>query len=296
MMRFGAPLFEEDLRAVGVSDFSDIFAIDPYALAFAHRQKGYGAAYAPLVKLSDTTRIADIRRAFTKENVIIAEYAFWNNLLDTDQATRAAHMGTMQETLAIADAIGACCSVNILGGYVHGPGDTAFVARNFAEDAFADAVDIARFMIDTVKPKTARFTYEIFPFNVVDSVDSIERLIRAVDRKEFGVHLDNTNLINSPRTYFASAEISLECVRRFGDRIAAVHIKDIALQQPAGTVILNEVIPGDGGFDLRAFISAIASLPQEVPCLMEHLKSAADYERGAAYIRKCAADVSVKGV
>ena len=34
---------------------------------------------------------------------------------------------------------------------------------------------------------------------VIDSTDMVVKLIKAVDRKQFGVHLDVVNLVNCPR-------------------------------------------------------------------------------------------------
>jgi sugar phosphate isomerase/epimerase len=202
-------------------------------------------------------------------------------------------MERMTNALYLAEEVGACCAVDIFGSYVHGKGDAKFTAENFSDDAFADAVDIARQLIDTVKPKTAYFTYEIFPFNIVDSPEMIEKLIRAVDREKFGVHLDLCNLINGPRAYFSSGDIMRDCVKRFGDKIVAAHVKDIKLKEPAVSVILEEVMPGEGGIDMRAFIREIHKLPQQVPFLMEHLSSEAEYDKAAEYIRRCAREENI---
>ncbi len=227
MLRFGGPIFK---------DTGD----DIEALVQAHKDKGYTAAYAPNASLDQPDRIREIRRAFEKAGIMIAEVGYWDNLVDTDDATRKRNRQIMLDALALAEELGARCAVDIFGSYVHGPGEV-HAARNFAQEAFDEAVEMARYFIDEVKPRTAHFCYEIFPFNLVDSPEMIHKLIEAVDRPRFGVHMDLVNLINGPRAYWRSGDIIRECVRLFGDRIVSAHAKDIKMRGPSVSVILEEV-------------------------------------------------------
>jgi len=191
----------------------------------------------------------------------------------------------MTEALALAEELGARCAVDILGSYCHGKGDSQHAARNFSPEAFDEAVSMARTFIDAVQPKRAFFTYEIFAFNLIDSPEMIAKLIRAVDRQQFGVHMDLVNLIHSPRAYWRSGDIMRECVRLFGDRIVSAHAKDIRMREPAISVILEEVPPGQGNLDIAANLRELHKLPHDVPYMMEHLQSEAAYDQAAAYIR-----------
>ena len=292
MIRFGGPIFEADIKAAGAGENHNSYS-DPRIIAKAHKLKGYTAAYVPHVGLVDKEKIKEIKEAFKAENIMLAEVGYWENITDTDETTRKHNLECLTNALYLAEEIGARCAVDIFGSYVHGSGSSKFAAENFSEHAFSDAVDIARMLIDTVKPKSAYFTYEIFPFNVVDCAEMIEKLIKAVDRAQFGVHLDLCNMINSPRAYFSSGDIIRECIKRFGDKIVAAHVKDIKLKEPAVTVILEEVIAGTGGIDMHAFIREIHKLPQDIPFMMEHLSNAAEYDRAAAYIRKCGKEENI---
>ncbi|MCX6923785.1 MAG: hypothetical protein NT154_11340 [Verrucomicrobia bacterium] len=88
---------------------------DPEALALAHRKLGYRAAYCPSVALKDTDRIRAISEAFAKQDVVIAEVGRWCNLLDADPEKRRQNLETVTEGLALAEAIGARCCVDIAG-------------------------------------------------------------------------------------------------------------------------------------------------------------------------------------
>jgi len=294
MIRFGGPVFtKRNAKAAGAGESHGALADDPVALAKAHKSKGFTAAYAPKLDLNDGAKIKAVRDAFAKEGVMIAEVGFWDNLTDSDPASRAANRKSMVEALALAEELGARCAVDIFGSYCHGNGNSKHVAKNFSQEAFDEAVEMARGFIDEVKPKRAFFTYEIFPFSVVDSPAEIARLIKAVDRRQFGAHLDLANLINSPRAYWSSGAIMEECVRLFGDRIVAAHAKDIKLREPAISVILEEVIAGEGGLDIASFLRGLHKLPQEIPLMLEHLKDEAEYDKAAAHYRKVAAQEGI---
>ena len=186
MIRFGGPVFANPIQAAAPGESHGAAADDPVAIARAHRAKGFTAAYAPRVRLDDRDRIQAVRKAFAAEDVVIAEVGYWDNLVDTEPETRRRNRQCMLDALALAEELGAACAVDIFGSYCHGNGNSQHVAANFSQDAFDEAVAMARFFLDTVKPKTAFFTYEIFPFSVVDSPAMIAKLIRAVDRPQSG--------------------------------------------------------------------------------------------------------------
>jgi sugar phosphate isomerase/epimerase len=90
---------------------------DPRELAREHRRLGYSAAYCPEVALSDAEHIRAIRDAFAVENVVIAEVGAWRNMLDPDSVKRAENLKYVTERLALAEAVGARCCVDIAGSY-----------------------------------------------------------------------------------------------------------------------------------------------------------------------------------
>src|SRR5271163_60738 len=90
---------------------------DPKQLAKEHRRMGYSAAYCPPAELSDSAHIRAIQDAFASENVVISEVGAWKNMLDPDAQKRAANLKYVTERLALADAVGARCCVDIAGSY-----------------------------------------------------------------------------------------------------------------------------------------------------------------------------------
>ncbi|MDR1325870.1 MAG: sugar phosphate isomerase/epimerase [Treponema sp.] len=285
MIRFGGPVF--------LSDGKNTAEVDPVLLARKHREKGFTAAYVPKIDINNRELVKATREAFAKEGVMLAEAGYWENLMDTDAETRASHRARQVEALALADELGAVCSLNTFGSYCHGSGNDYHQGLNFSDEAFEAAVEMARYFIDTVKPKTACFCYEVFAFDIVDSPESIEKLIKAVDRTQFGAHLDLANLLNCPRAYYRSGDIARECIHRFGDRIVSCHVKDVRLKEPSMTVVLEEVVMGTGNIDLKAFMRQIEGLSRPIPFMLEHLNTEAEYDIAAAKVRETGADLGI---
>ncbi len=242
---------------------------DPVAFAKAHRAYGYGAAYCPPASINDAPRLAAIEKAFVAENVAIAEVGIWRNLVTRDAAVRTMHREIAAEKLAIADAVGAKCAVSFIGSYEPGS-DYGPHAHNLSEEAFDDAVEVSRYLIDTVKPKRAKFALEMEQYSLPDSVDMYLRLIKAVDRKEFGCHVDPVNLVMTPRTYFNTPALLREIFDKLGPWIVSCHAKDIILYHQAA-LHFDEIIIGKGPMDYRVFLTCLEKLGGEVPLMMEHL-------------------------
>ena len=277
-MRLGGPVFVE----------SD----DPEVLARAHRDLGYRAAYTPGgLTAGDTARIKAVRDAFAKHDVIIAETGVWNNLMDPDEDARRKNLSAVIEGLALAEELGSLCCVNIAGGF-----SASFWAgphpKNFSQAAFDLAVENARTIIDAVKPKTAKFTYEMMPHMIPDSASRYLDLVQAVDRDAFGVHLDAVNAINSPYAYYDTTAVIRECFEKLGEHVVSCHLKDISMEDDI-TVRLTEVLAGQGGFDIRSYVSGVAGLAHKPPLMLEHLKSPAEYERAREHVLSVARDIGV---
>jgi sugar phosphate isomerase/epimerase len=242
---------------------------DPYAFAQAHRAFGYAAAYVPEVSVNDTQRLADIERAFAAEDVVLAEVGIWRNLISPDAADRKLQLAYAADCLAIADAVGARCAVSFIGSFAVGT-RYGLDARNLGPEAFEACVETARYLIDSVKPKRAKFALEMMQATIPDSVDSYVDLIRAVDRPEFAAHIDPVNLVMTPRTYFDTGALIRECFDKLGPWIVSCHAKDIVLRESAA-LHLDEVQIGEGNLDYGMYLSELARL-DGVPLMLEHLQ------------------------
>lgn len=267
-LRLGAPLF-------GAPS-------DPVELALAHRQKGYRAAYCPNLALTNTDAIRALEQAFAKHDVVLAEVGRWVNLLDADPDQRRKNLATVTDGLALADAVGARCCVDIAGSFNptswFGPHPDNLTPKHF--DA---AVENARKIIDAVQPKRAKFCYEMMGWSYPDSPESCLKMIKAVDRKAFGVHLDPCNLVNSPARFYQNTALLNECFEKLGRWIVSAHAKDLTWDIEMN-VHFREVAPGKGSLDYRAYLQGLARLPQNPPLMIEHLSKPEEYDAARDHI------------
>jgi sugar phosphate isomerase/epimerase len=255
---------------------------DPEELALAHRKLGYRAAYGPGVTLKDTDRIRAFERAFAKHDVVIAEVGRWVNLLDADPEKRRQNLQTVTEGLALADAMGARCCVDIAGSF----STTSWFGPhpdNFSKRFFDAAVENARKIIDGVKPTRAKFCFEMMGWAMPHTPDNYRQLIKAVDRKAFAVHLDPCNLINSPEKFYRNADLLNECFDKLGRWIVSCHAKDLTWDVEMN-VHFREVCPGAGALDYTTFLKRLAALPHGPPLMIEHLGKAEEYAQAAKHI------------
>ncbi|MGH9407477.1 MAG: sugar phosphate isomerase/epimerase family protein [Terriglobia bacterium] len=276
-LRLGGPIF--------------VRSDDPAALAEAHRKLGYRAAYAPPVELTDRSRIQAIIKEFASRDVIIAEVGAWVNMLDPDPEKRRKNMEYVHERLALAEELGARCCVDIAGSYDpkvwYGPDP-----RNISQEFIDRTVDNCRNLIDAVRPVRTKFTIEMMPFNFPSGPDDYLKLIRAVNRKAFGVHLDVCNVMNSPGRMYSNGAVIRECFRKLGRWIVSCHAKDLKWEEYV-QVCLREVIPGRGAIDYAAYIEGLVQLPSDVPLMLEHLKTAEEYAEGLRHIKRVASSLGV---
>jgi sugar phosphate isomerase/epimerase len=130
-------------------------------------------------------------------------------------------------------------------------------------------------------------------WSLPDGPDAYLKLIQAVDRKAFGVHLDVCNVINSPTRFYHNAELIKECFEKLGPRIVSCHAKDLHWNIEYN-LRFEEVIPGRGEVDYKAYLTQLAQCPVEAPLMLEHLKTADEYEEGKQYILRMGREAGVR--
>lgn len=264
---------------------------DPEQLALAHKNLGYRAAYCPHVGLDDTARIEAIRKAFARHDVVIAEVGRWVNLLDADADKRKENLRIVTEGLALAEAIDARCCVDIAGSFStdqwYGPHPDNLSRRHF--DA---TVENTRKIVDAVKPERAKFCLEMIGWAHPSSADEYLALIKAVDRKGFGVHIDVCNAINCPERFYRNTELTHELFDKLGPHVVSCHAKDLVWDVEMN-IHFREVPCGAGKVDLGTYLRRISMLGHEAPLMIEHCKDEAEYTKAREYLQQLAPKVGV---
>jgi sugar phosphate isomerase/epimerase len=255
------------------------------------KQAGYRAANSPLEPGAGEEEIRAYVQAARDHDLVIAEVGAWSNPISPDEDQAREAMEKCVASLQLAEQLGARCCVNISGSknteYWAGPHKD-----NMSEAVFEQVVEVTRKIIDAVRPTHTYFTLEAMPWSYPWSTASYLRLLKAIDRKAFAVHLDPVNMITSPQDYFRNGSLITDMFRELGPHIRSCHAKDIILREDNYIPQLDEIRPGLGTLDYGVFLRELARL-DNVPLMMEHLDTHEAYQQAAGYIRSVGRSVQV---
>ena len=264
---------------------------EPGQWVSAVKALGYRAAYCPVNEEDSPEKIRAYRDAAEKADLVIAEVGAWaNNPISPDEAERKRSIANCQKKLALAEAVGARCCVNVAGS--RGKVWASPHPENLTEATLELIVASVREIVDAIKPTRTCWVMETMPYVWPDSPESYLRMVKAVDRKGFAAHLDPVNMINTLDRYYHNGAFMRECFRLLGPMIKSCHAKDIKLMPPM-PINLTEVRPGLGTLNYGVLLTEAAKLDQDFPVMLEHLPSAEEYALAAAYVRGEAAKVGV---
>jgi sugar phosphate isomerase/epimerase len=249
------------------------------------KELNYSAVLCPVQYETPSDIKRDYLNYIEKNNLILGEVGIWNNPISIQEDERKRAMNFCKKQLALAEEMNANCCVNIAGS--RGEKWDSFSKDNYSEDTYALIVDSVREIIDSVNPENTFYTLEPMPWMVPDSPDSYLQLIKDIDRKAFGVHLDFTNMINNPKIYVNSKEFITECFYKLGPYIKSIHIKDIYMKDTLPCVI-EECMPGQGTIDYRNVLHLCEGIGKEMTVFVEHLSTHEEYKEAVQYVRNLA--------
>jgi len=244
---------------------------------------GCTAVVFPMQSNEPEQKIIAYKEAADEVGLSIAEVGIWRNVFATDSEERKKNRDYCVEQLRLADYLGARCAVNVAGAF--GPIWDGGYKENFSAEAWKLTVAMVQEIIDRADIKNTYFTLEPMPWMIPTGPDEYLKLIDAVERDRFAVHMDIINMINSAERYFGAEEFVDECMDKLGKKIRSCHIKDVHLHRKY-TFRLEECGPGDGEFPLRHYVEAINKADPDMPVILEHLDSDSDYIKYMEYLKK----------
>ncbi|CAI6025949.1 sugar phosphate isomerase/epimerase family protein [Cohnella sp. JJ-181] len=251
---------------------------------------GYRSAVWPDLKGAGEEVVQAYVRAAADHDITISEVGAWSNPISPDEKVRREALAHCKTQLDLSDRVGARCCVNIAGS--RGEQWDGPHPENFSDDTFALIVDTVREIIDDVRPTRTYFALETMPWVYPDSADSYLALLRAIDRPAFAVHFDPVNMVSSPRIYYKNGDMIRDFFAKLGPYIRNCHAKDIRLAGKL-TVHLDEVVPGRGALDYRAFLGELHKLDPDTSLIIEHLHAPEEGEEAAGYIRGVAEELNI---
>ena len=244
---------------------------------------GCGTVNFPLNCNDDEKKIIAYKEAAEKAGLTIAEVGIWRNALVSDPDERKANMDYCVNQLRLADFLGARCAVNVAGAF--GPRWDGGYRENFTDEAWKKTVAMVQEIIDRANVKNTYFTLEPMPWMIPTGPQEYLRLIEAVDRDRFAIHMDIINMINSADRYFNAVEFVDECASLLGNKIRSCHIKDVHLAEQY-TIRLEECGPGDGEFPLRHYVEKMNQIDPDMPVILEHLNTDEQYIKYMGYLKE----------
>ncbi len=268
-VRFGGPLFRK--------------YESPKEWVEAVKQKNYRAAYCPVKIGATLEEIRKYEAAAKEADIVIAEVGVWKNLLSVRPQEAKEAYDLSVESLALADEIGANCCVNISGS--KNPEHWAGPHKdNLTKETFDEIVEVSQKLLREVNPKRTFYVIEPMPWAYPDSPDTYVDLIKAIDHPQFGVHMDPVNMLSSPQLLYNNGEFIKDCFSKLGAHIKSCHAKDIVILSGTDLPKFEEIRPGLGLLEYQVFLKEVSKL-NDIPLLMEHLSSEAEYDKAAGYIR-----------
>ena len=237
----------------------------------------------PLNCNDDEKKIIAYKETAEKAGLTIAEVGIWRNALAGDPEERKTNMDYCVNQLRLADFLGARCAVNVAGAF--GPRWDGGYRENFTDEAWKKTVAMVQEIIDRANVKNTYFTLEPMPWMIPTGPQEYLRLLEAVDRDRFAIHMDIINMINSADRYFNAEEFVDECAQLLGKKIRSCHIKDVHLAEQY-TIRLEECGPGEGEFPLRHYVEKMNALDPDMPVILEHLNTDEQYIKYMGYLKE----------
>lgn len=256
----------------------------PKEWAETHKALGLKSVVFPVDCNAGEKLIDAYKEEAEKHGLLIAEVGIWRNTLAADMAEREKWIDYAIRQLKMADKIGASCCVNVVGT-PYGPRWDGGYRQNFSKELWQLAVKMIQRIIDEAKPTRTKFSIESMPWMIPSSPNEYLRLIKDVDRKEFGAHLDVVNMITSPERYFFNDKFLEECFSKLKGKICSCHLKDIRLKEEY-TFQLEECACGQGTLDLELFAKLATAENAQMPMIIEHLSTDQEYLDSLKYVQK----------
>ena len=270
---------------------------DPDAYVAECRKWGYRSAPCPAVDVKEGDKIRAIGNAFAKADIAIGEVQAWVSALDTRPEVRRQNRQCIAASLAVADELNAVCCVTVIGTLDSRDGIASDTPHpdNFKDATFDSCVEWIKMVLKEARPRRTKLALEMSPWTPLDGPEAYQKVIEAVDDPALAVHLDPSNAILNPRTFWSTTDLINRCFDMLGRWIVSCHAKDLyyGSMDQLRHVNFVEVIPGAGILDYRTFLKRANEKSPDLPIIMEHLPKAEDYAKGAAHIRKVAREIGV---
>lgn len=197
-------------------------------LALSKAVEGFSMAQAPALLTPDFAR--QVKEDFASQQMQCAVLGCYLNIADPDPERRQRTREIYEAHLRFAPWMGAL----VVGTETPAHSETAYSpSAAESEEAFAFFIDCLRPLVRCAEEAGAILAIEPVWKHIVSTPERAERMLDAVPSEHLQIILDSVNLI-SPAAPEAAPALVEEAIRRLGDRVRVLHMKDFT---PAEGVI-----------------------------------------------------------
>jgi sugar phosphate isomerase/epimerase len=194
------------------------------------------------------------------------------NLVDADPGERADALARVRRALAVARGLGAVMVNTGVGSHHPGVSYGPHPA-NHAPLAVETLIANLRIMCPEAADAGLLLSLEPHVLTTIGDIGTIEAVVAGVGHPALRVNFDPVNLLGSLPAVYDSAATIAAIGERLGPVLApSAHVKDIR-PSPALVLHLDEVLPGDGFVDWKAYFAVCRGLEDGSALIVEHVES-----------------------
>ncbi len=193
------------------------------------KEKGFnGIQFAPDKALKEINKLSDInedillkaKENFEKNEVEVSVYGCYREIGMLDKTQRLEQVQQFKQGIVNAKIIGA----QVIGTETTG----LSIDSDIREEAYLGLRDSVFRIIEEAEKHNVYVAIEPVSFHTLNSAELTKRLIDEVNSDKLRIILDSVNLF-TVENIKNQKEIITNCFDLFGDKISALHVKDIQL-------------------------------------------------------------------
>lgn len=219
---------------------------------------------------AEDDQVRRLKRALDEGGLQAAQAnGLYESLVNPDEAARAEGVRGLRRLIALGRALNAE-TVYVRPGSLHPDNHWWPHPDNHSPRTFDRLVNSLRQAAAAAQAEGVILALEGHVVSPVDSPQRVRDTLDAVGSPALRFNLDIVNFVGTVADAHDPTRVAQALLAALGADIAAVHVKDVALENKH-VVHIHEVPLGEGTVDLGLMLARLAQHCPEVYCLIEHL-------------------------
>jgi sugar phosphate isomerase/epimerase len=218
----------------------------------------------------DTARLTRTRALLESHGLRVVQSAGWYpTLVHFDESDRRRQVELFQGVLRVAADLGA--EMILWGGGSHNPKGPYFPhPENHSAASLAALASILEGLVSAAEHFGVVIALEPHTVTVLDTPERVREVIDGIGSPMVRANLDPVNFVSGLGELYGSTELIDRVFDCLGDVAVAGHVKDVGAED-RHVVHLDEMVLGDGAFDLRRYLTRFEQLLPDGYIIVEHL-------------------------